>query len=77
MILFVFLIYSASSLPMRNWDPLLSQKISTMSQYNAEFPFPVAFPPQVMTNVLAECISKKGLNQAHIAGQFLSRSPHS
>jgi len=38
-----------------------------MSRYNAEFPFPVAFPPQAMTNVLAEWLSKHGLSQAHIA----------
>ena len=38
-----------------------------MSRYNAEFPFPVAYPPQRMTDVLAEWISKKGLKQAHIA----------
>lgn len=43
------------------------QHITTMSRYNAEFPFPVAYPPQPMTDVLAEWISKKGLKQAHIA----------
>jgi len=41
--------------------------ITTMSRYNAEFPFPVAFPPQPMTNVLAEWLSKQGASQAHIA----------
>lgn len=41
-----------------------------MSRYNAEFPFPVAFPPQAMTNVLAEWLGKKGVKQAHIAGTF-------
>ncbi|KAH9479078.1 2,3-bisphosphoglycerate-independent phosphoglycerate mutase [Psilocybe cubensis] len=41
--------------------------ITTMSRYNAEFPFPVAFPPQAMTNVLAEWLSKQGVKQAHIA----------
>ncbi|KAI0066721.1 cofactor-independent phosphoglycerate mutase [Artomyces pyxidatus] len=41
--------------------------ITTMSRYNAEFPFPVAFPPQAMTNVLAEWLSKQGVQQAHIA----------
>ncbi|PPQ80711.1 hypothetical protein CVT25_001831 [Psilocybe cyanescens] len=41
--------------------------ITTMSRYNAEFPFSVAFPPQAMTNVLAEWLSKEGVNQAHIA----------
>jgi len=41
--------------------------ITTMSTYNSEFPFPVAFPPQAMTNVLAEWLSKQGAKQAHIA----------
>jgi len=41
--------------------------ITTMSRYNAEFPFPVAYPPQAMTNVLAEWLSKRGIKQAHIA----------
>ncbi|KAF7791740.1 hypothetical protein EIP86_002764 [Pleurotus ostreatoroseus] len=41
--------------------------ISTMSRYNAEYPFPVAFPPQAMTNVLAEWLAKQGVKQAHIA----------
>jgi 2,3-bisphosphoglycerate-independent phosphoglycerate mutase len=40
-----------------------------MSRYNAEFPFPVAYLPQAMTNVLAEWLSKQGIKQAHIAGQ--------
>ncbi|ESK97725.1 phosphoglycerate -bisphosphoglycerate-independent [Moniliophthora roreri MCA 2997] len=41
--------------------------ITTMSRYNAEYPFPVAFPPQVMTNVLAEWLSKNDIKQAHVA----------
>ncbi|KAJ3513802.1 hypothetical protein NLJ89_g2742 [Agrocybe chaxingu] len=41
--------------------------ITTMSRYNAEFPFSVAFPPQAMTNVLAETLAKQGVKQAHIA----------
>ncbi|KAF9035638.1 PGM protein [Panaeolus papilionaceus] len=41
--------------------------ITTMSRYNAEFPFAVAFPPQAMTNVLAEWLAKKNVKQAHIA----------
>ncbi|KAF9005403.1 cofactor-independent phosphoglycerate mutase [Cyathus striatus] len=41
--------------------------ITTMSRYNAEFPFPVAFPPQAMANVLAEWLAKKGVKQAHVA----------
>ncbi|KAJ6516506.1 BPG-independent [Mycena sanguinolenta] len=41
--------------------------ITTMSRYNTEFPFPIAFPPQAMTDVLAEWLSKKGAKQAHVA----------
>lgn len=41
--------------------------ITTMSRYNIEFPFPVAFPPQGMTNVLAEWLAKQGVKQCHIA----------
>ncbi|KAK0486574.1 phosphoglycerate mutase [Armillaria novae-zelandiae] len=41
--------------------------ITTMSRYNDEFPFHVAFPPQAMTNVLAEWLSKHDIKQAHIA----------
>lgn len=41
-----------------------------MSRYNADFPFEVAFPPQPMTNVLAEWLAKKGIKQAHIAGLY-------
>ena len=52
----------------------ISQHITTMSRYNAEFPFPVAFPPQPMTNVLAEWLGKHGIKQAHIAGTSLRLS---
>jgi hypothetical protein len=38
--------------------------------YNTELPFPVAFPPQTMTNVLAEWLAGQGVKQAHIAGGF-------
>ncbi|KAJ7453314.1 phosphoglycerate mutase [Mycena galericulata] len=41
--------------------------ITTMSRYNTEFPFAIAFPPQAMTNVLAEWLAEKGATQAHIA----------
>ncbi|WVR03628.1 2,3-bisphosphoglycerate-independent phosphoglycerate mutase [Kwoniella sp. DSM 27419] len=41
--------------------------ITTMSKYNAEFPFSIAFPPQGMTNVLAEWLGKQGVKQCHIA----------
>ena len=42
-----------------------------MSRYNAEFPFPVAYPPQAMTNVLAEWLAKQGVKQVHVAGTCL------
>jgi len=38
-----------------------------MSRYNASFPFAVAYPPQPMTNVLAEWLAKHDIKQAHIA----------
>ncbi|KAJ7104965.1 BPG-independent [Mycena epipterygia] len=41
--------------------------ITTMSRYNTEFPFSVAFPPQAMTNVLAEWLAGQGVKQAHVA----------
>ena len=49
------------------WLTTPVQHITTMSRYSADFPFPVAYPPQRMTNVLAEWLSKKDLKQAHIA----------
>lgn len=45
----------------------LTKNICTMTQYNQDFPCPVLSPPQQMTNVLAEWISKQGLNQCHVA----------
>jgi 2,3-bisphosphoglycerate-independent phosphoglycerate mutase len=45
------------------------QHIFTMSRYKLEFPFEVAFPPQAMTDVLAEWLSKEGISQAHVAGR--------
>lgn len=41
--------------------------ITTMTRYKTDYPFPVAFAPQVMTNVLAEWLSKQGIKQCHIA----------
>jgi 2,3-bisphosphoglycerate-independent phosphoglycerate mutase len=38
-----------------------------MTQYNAKFPYPIAFPPQKMTDVLAEWLSKQGIKQCHVA----------
>lgn len=41
--------------------------ITTMTRYKTDYNFPVAFAPQVMDNVLADWLSKKGVKQAHIA----------
>ncbi|MBI2989919.1 MAG: 2,3-bisphosphoglycerate-independent phosphoglycerate mutase [Candidatus Magasanikbacteria bacterium] len=39
----------------------------TMAEYEKDIPVLVAYPPVVVTNCLAEVISKKGLKQFHIA----------
>jgi len=41
--------------------------ITTMSRYSPDWDFPTAFPPQAMTNVLAETLAAQGVTQAHIA----------
>lgn len=41
--------------------------VTTMTRYNTAFSFPIAFPPQVMGNVLAEWLGKQGLKQCHVA----------
>ncbi|KAF8472101.1 2,3-bisphosphoglycerate-independent phosphoglycerate mutase [Kalaharituber pfeilii] len=41
--------------------------ITTMTQYKIEYPFPIAFPPQRMDDVLAEWLSEQGLKQCHVA----------
>ncbi|KAI9860173.1 MAG: hypothetical protein M1813_006283 [Trichoglossum hirsutum] len=41
--------------------------ITTMTQYKTDFPFPVAFAPQLMGNVLAEWLGKLGIKQCHVA----------
>lgn len=41
--------------------------LTTMTRYNTQYTFPVAFPPQVMDNVLAEWLGKQGVKQCHIA----------
>ena len=38
-----------------------------MTRYNVSFDYPIAFPPQVMDDVMAEWIAKKGLRQCHVA----------
>ncbi|WP_339134428.1 MAG: 2,3-bisphosphoglycerate-independent phosphoglycerate mutase [Candidatus Electrothrix sp. GW3-4] len=39
----------------------------TMTEYEADFSFPVAFPPQSLTSILGEEVSKAGLHQLRIA----------
>ncbi|KAI9757649.1 MAG: hypothetical protein M4579_003374 [Chaenotheca gracillima] len=41
--------------------------ITTMTQYKTDYPFPIAFPPQRMGNVLAEWLSKQNVKQCHVA----------
>jgi 2,3-bisphosphoglycerate-independent phosphoglycerate mutase len=41
--------------------------ITTMTRYKTDYPFPVAFAPQHMGNVLAEWLGKQGARQCHIA----------
>lgn len=41
--------------------------LTTMTRYNTAFEYPIAFPPQIMDDVLAETLSKKGVKQLHVA----------
>lgn len=50
----------------REGKPNLSSYV-TMTLYDETFPFPVAFPPIQLSNILGEVISKKGLRQLRIA----------
>ena len=47
--------------------PLPNLHIATMTEYDERFKLPFAFPPQVMTNILGEVLSKQGLRQLRIA----------
>ncbi|KAF3906123.1 hypothetical protein ABW20_dc0100047 [Dactylellina cionopaga] len=55
----------SSPLPDFNFPKNLS--ITTMTRYKTDYPFPIAFPPQRMGDVLAEWLSKKGVAQCHVA----------
>ncbi|HEY5604724.1 MAG TPA: 2,3-bisphosphoglycerate-independent phosphoglycerate mutase [Gammaproteobacteria bacterium] len=50
------------------------RRVVCMTEYNAQFPFPVIFPPQQPDNVLAEVISNAGLKQFHCAER--EKYPH-
>jgi 2,3-bisphosphoglycerate-independent phosphoglycerate mutase len=46
--------------------PALTQLV-TMTEYEADFTFPVAFPPVTLTHILGEEVSRAGLHQLRIA----------
>ena len=50
------------------------RRVVCMTEYNAQFPFPVVFPPRKPEKVLAEVISNAGLKQFHCAE--LEKYPH-
>ncbi|CAG8954149.1 hypothetical protein HYFRA_00005768 [Hymenoscyphus fraxineus] len=41
--------------------------LTTMTQYKLDYPFPIAFKPQHMGNVLAETLGSQGIKQVHVA----------
>lgn len=41
--------------------------ITTMTRYKTDYPFPIAFEPQHMGNVLAEWLGKQDVKQCHVA----------
>ena len=41
--------------------------LTTMTRYREDFPFPVAFDEQEVTNTLAEVLAANGLRQLHVA----------
>ena len=43
------------------------QQLVTMTEYEADFSFPVVFPPQSMRHILGEVLSAQGLRQLRIA----------
>uniref|UniRef100_T1IME7 phosphoglycerate mutase (2,3-diphosphoglycerate-independent) n=1 Tax=Strigamia maritima TaxID=126957 RepID=T1IME7_STRMM len=54
----------------RNFEPVKTANnlgIFCMTEYKADFPFPLLFPPSQPTNVLGEWLSKQGLPQFHTA----------
>lgn len=50
-----------------NRAPLEDVEVVTMTEYDPTLPVKVAFPPVVITDSLAEVLSKAGLSQLHIA----------
>lgn len=48
--------------------------IYCMTRYSEDFNFPILSPPQSLSNVLSEVLSKENLRQCHIAGKPFSHS---
>ncbi|KZF24535.1 phosphoglycerate mutase, 2,3-bisphosphoglycerate-independent [Xylona heveae TC161] len=42
-------------------------QLTTMTRYKGDYPYPVAFEPQAMGNVLAEWLGKQDVKQCHVA----------
>ncbi len=42
-------------------------ELVTMTEYEADFTFPIAFPPQTLTHILGQELSRHGLHQLRIA----------
>eukprot|EP00823_Brevimastigomonas_motovehiculus_P005963 TRINITY_DN4647_c0_g1_i1.p1 TRINITY_DN4647_c0_g1~~TRINITY_DN4647_c0_g1_i1.p1 ORF type:complete len:578 (+),score=85.29 TRINITY_DN4647_c0_g1_i1:69-1802(+) len=63
------------ALGLQKSQPLLFQSdikrpntyVVQLTEYNKLFPLPIVFPPQNMSNVLAEWLSKHGITQLHAA----------
>lgn len=45
----------------------VSLRVATMTQYRADFPYPVAFAPQDLKELFPELVARAGLRQARIA----------
>lgn len=48
-------------------DKFISSPLMTMTEYNKNYTFPVAYPNEELKDVMGEVISKNGLNQLRIA----------
>jgi 2,3-bisphosphoglycerate-independent phosphoglycerate mutase len=53
--------------PLPNFPYPKDIDITTMTRYNTKYSLPVAFPPQIMDDVLAEWLGKQGIKQCHVA----------
>ncbi|MHC4262405.1 MAG: 2,3-bisphosphoglycerate-independent phosphoglycerate mutase [Planctomycetota bacterium] len=48
-------------------QPRVRPHLTTMTQYRADFPFAVAFPPRELTGLYSEIVSEAGLTQLRLA----------